>query len=96
MRRAGFDTSICGLFPPADATVKSYETLIRAVHLNRLEAIPPYKTRIFMTLGIKGTPKILIIFLGVPAKFLKKVGVFPGAAKGFCLRREAAPAGRRF
>ena len=46
-----------------------------------------------MTLGIRGTPKILIIFLGVPAKFLKKVGVLPGAAKGS--RRLAGAASRR-
>ena len=50
----------------------------------------------FFDFGVRGTPKILIIFLGVPAKFLKKVGVLPGAVKGFCLRREAAPGRSRF
>ena len=45
-----------------------------------------------MTLGLGVHPKILKIFLGVPPQILKKVGVLPGAAKGFCLRREAAPA----
>ena len=37
-------------------------------------------TRIFMTLGVRGTPKVLKIFSGVPSKILK-VGIFPGAVK---------------
>ena len=45
-----------------------------------------------MTLGLGVHPKILKLFLGVPAKMLNKVGVLSAAAKGFCLRREAAPA----
>ena len=44
----------------------------------------------FFVFGVRGTPKILKIFLGVSPKILKKVGVLSGAAKGFCLRREAA------
>ena len=42
--------------------------------------------------GVRGTPKILKICLGVPPIILKKVVVLAGAAKGFCLRREGAPA----
>ena len=42
----------------------------------------------FFDFGVRDTPKILEIFLGVPPKILKKVVVLPGAAKGFCLRRE--------
>ena len=44
----------------------------------------------FFDFGVWGTPKNLKIFLEVPSKILKQVGVLPGAAKGFCLRREAA------
>ena len=46
----------------------------------------------FFDFDVWGTPKILKIFLGVPSKILKKVGVLPCAGKGFCLRREAAEA----
>ena len=35
----------------------------------------------FFDLGVRGTPKILKIFLGVSPKILKKVGVLPAAAK---------------
>ena len=46
----------------------------------------------FFDFGVRGTPKIWKICLGVPPKSLKKVGVLSGDAKGFCLCREAAPA----
>ena len=49
----------------------------------------------FFDFGVRGIPKILIILFGVPAKFLKKVGVLPGAAKGFCLRRRQNPFARK-
>ena len=49
----------------------------------------------FFDFGVRGTPKILKIFLGVPPKILKKVGVLPASAKGFWLRPESAPAIRR-
>ena len=48
----------------------------------------------FLILGLGVSPK-LKIFLGVPHKIWKKVVVLPGAEKGFCLRREAAPAVER-
>ena len=38
----------------------------------------------FFDFGVRGTPKILIIFLGV--------SLLPGVVHGFCLRREAAEA----
>ena len=44
----------------------------------------------FFDFGNRGTTKILKIILGVPRKFLKKVGVMPAATKGFWPRREAA------
>ena len=34
-----------------------------------------------MTLGARGSPKILKIFFGVSPKILKKVGFLPAAAK---------------
>ena len=39
---------------------------------------------VFFDFGVRGTPKILIIFLGV--------ALLPGAVNGFGLRREAAEA----
>ena len=42
--------------------------------------------------GVRGTPKILKIFLGVPPKNLKKVGVLPAGAKRIRPRRAAASA----
>ena len=43
----------------------------------------------FFYFGVRGTPKNLKIFLGVPPKNLKKVGVLLDAAKGFCPRRRS-------
>ena len=48
----------------------------------------------FYDFGIRDTPKSLKIFLGVPTKILKKVKVFPGAAKGLFMPAASATAGR--
>ena len=45
----------------------------------------------FFDFGVRGTPKISKICLGVSPQSLREVGVLSGAAKGFRLRREAAP-----
>ena len=46
----------------------------------------------FYDLELRGTTEIFNIFFGVSPKILKKAWVLPAAGKGFCLRREAAPA----
>ena len=50
----------------------------------------------FFDFGVRGTPKILKICLGVPPQSLRKAGVLSGAAKGFCLRREVSNGRCRF
>ena len=49
----------------------------------------------FFDFEVRGTPKILKIFLGVPPKILKKVGVLPAAAKRLRPHRAAAPGAGR-
>ena len=44
----------------------------------------------FFDFGVRGTPKMLKICLGVPPQFLTKVGMLSDSAKAFCLRREAS------
>ena len=95
VRSAGFDSSTWALKTIRGCHCSIVRNLFWCSPFVSIGGYSAEEIRINWLWG-QGSPKIVKNFFGVSPTNLKKVVVLPGAAKGFCLRQEAAPGGRCF